>query len=121
MTSQVPEPDLTALMRQLVCSLVDDPGQVHVQALEGTHSTIFEVSVAPDDVRRVIGRRGRTADALREVLLNWGGKRGRRLLLEVMEPSFRKDELPGVAGLGAPVKVERVVGPPLDVSAHHED
>lgn len=112
---------LTQLLTHLVQSLVDAPDHVHVQALEGTQSTVFEVSVAPEDIRRVIGRKGRTADALRELLLNWGGKTGRKLLLEVLEPSHRHDELPGTAGLGLPVKVERVIGPHLDIHVRHGD
>lgn len=78
--------ELVPLFTNLIRSLVDDPDAVDVHALEGTHSTLFEVSVAPDDVRRVIGRKGRTADALREVLTSWGGRAGRRMILEVMDP-----------------------------------
>ena len=112
---------LTALLALLVQSLVDQPDEVRVQALDGTQSTIFEVSVAPPDVRRVIGRKGRTADALRELLTNWGGKAGRKLLLEVMEPTRRQDEIPGDAGLSVPVKVERRSGGRLDASVEHGD
>ena len=69
----------------------------------------------------MIGRKGRTADALRELLTNWGGKAGRKLLLEVMEPTRRQDEIPGDAGLSVPVKVERRSGGRLDASAEHGD
>ena len=103
-----------SLLTQLVQSLVDQPDEVRVEVLEGSQSTIFEVSVAPPDVRRVIGRKGRTADALRELMLSWGGKAQRRLMLEIMEPTRRQEEIPGDAGLGVPVRVERRLGGRLD-------
>ena len=109
----------TRILADIVRTLVDVPEAVRVQTLEGSQSTIFEVSVAPEDVRRVIGRQGRTADALRELMASWGGKCGRRLLLEVMEPTRRSDEIPGDAGLSVPVKVERRHGGRLE--ARHGD
>ena len=57
--------EITALLDLTVRALVDYPADVTVQTLEGSQSTIFEVRVNPEDVRRVIGRKGRTADALR--------------------------------------------------------
>ena len=79
--------------RDLVCNLVqamvDDPKAVKVDMLEGTQATVFEVRVHPEDMRRVIGRQGRTADAIREILTNLGGKAGRRFMLELVEPSSR--------------------------------
>ena len=82
--------DTSALLNLLIRSLVDFPDDVSVQTLEGSQSTIFEVKVNREDVRRVIGRKGRTADAVREILINLGSKAGRRFLLEIVEPSPRK-------------------------------
>lgn len=109
------------ILEVLIRGLVDHPKAVKIGTLSADQATIFEVTVGPEDVRRVIGRRGRTATAVRELLQNLGAKAGRRYHLEILEPTFRMEEVAGVAGLGVPVKVERVVGPRLDVSAHHED
>ena len=47
-------------------------------------------------------------------MLSWGGKAQRRLMLEIMEPTRRQEEIPGDAGLGVPVRVERRIGGRLD-------
>ena len=77
------------LLRLLVKSLVDQPNAVDIGILTAEQSTIFEVKVDAEDVRRMIGRQGRTADALRQILLNLGSKAGRRYHLEILEPTNR--------------------------------
>lgn len=74
------------LLTLLIRALVDSPAEVRIQAVVGSQAVIYEVHVAPDDVRRVIGRKGRTADALRELMTGMGGKAGCRFLLEILEP-----------------------------------
>ncbi len=81
-----PVQETASLMELMVKALVDSPEAVRVQVVSGTQAVIFEVAVDPVDVRRVIGRRGRTADALRELLTNLGSKVGRRYMLEIVEP-----------------------------------
>lgn len=81
--------ETTAVVNLLVRSLVDDAESVQLNRIEGSQAVIFEVTVAPDDVRRLIGRKGRTADAVREILTNLGGKAGRRYMLEIVEPATR--------------------------------
>lgn len=66
--------------------LVDTPAAVDVLTITGVQSTIFELRVDPEDVRRIIGRKGRTADALRDLLVNLGARIERRFLLEIIEP-----------------------------------
>lgn len=75
-----------ALLDLTIRALVDFPQNVKVTVVEGGQSVIFEVAVHPEDVRRVIGRRGRTAGALREIMVNLGSKAGRRYVLEIVEP-----------------------------------
>lgn len=81
-------------LEQTVSAIVDFPGCVRVQAVEGTHTTIFEVKVDPDDVRKVIGRKGRTAAAIRELLTNLGARIKVKCHLEILEPNGRKEEIP---------------------------
>lgn len=84
-----PDTQATAILDLLIRGLVDAPDDVEIHAVRSEQTTIFEVRVGPDDVRRVIGRRGRTADAARELLHNLGAKAGRRYHLEILEPSNR--------------------------------
>lgn len=76
----------STLLHDLIRELVDQPELVRVDTLEGGQAVIYEVTVDPLDVRRVIGRRGRTATAIRELMLNLGRKSGRRYVFEVIEP-----------------------------------
>lgn len=76
----------SALLTSLVAELVDHPQAVTVATVDGSSSTIFEVSVARDDVKRLVGRKGRTADAVRLLLGHLGTKAGRRYRLEILEP-----------------------------------
>jgi predicted RNA-binding protein YlqC (UPF0109 family) len=64
-------------------SLVDDPSQVHVSEIEGETSIILELQVGPDDMGRVIGRGGRTANAMRTLLRVLAAKQGKRIALEI--------------------------------------
>ncbi|MFW5925813.1 MAG: KH domain-containing protein [Myxococcota bacterium] len=76
-------------MRELVAfitkALVDDPEAVDVQAVEGDRSIIFEVSVAPGDLGKIIGREGRTARALRTLLAATSARHQKRAVLEILE------------------------------------
>lgn len=81
--------DTAALLTLLVQALVDRPDVVDIHPIASEQLTIFEVRVAPEDVRRIIGRKGRTADAIRELLSKLGGKVGRRYHLEILEPTGR--------------------------------
>ena len=81
--------DVTTLLNMLIRALVDFPNEVIVRPVAGSQAVIFEVGVHAEDVRRVIGRKGRTADALREILINLGSKARSRFLLEVIEPVER--------------------------------
>ncbi len=53
------------LVEYLVVNLVDDPDSVSLEVIDADRSSTIEVSVASDDVAKVIGRRGRTIKAIR--------------------------------------------------------
>lgn len=76
----------TAILLLLVRALVDEPKLVMVNPITGLQSVIYEISVEREDVRRIIGRKGRTAEALREILHNLGAKAGKRFSLDIVEP-----------------------------------
>lgn len=73
------------LVEQIVKALVDHPDQVHVHAVAGEHITVFELRVAPSDLGLVIGRHGRTAEAIRIILAAAGRKLHKRFALEILE------------------------------------
>lgn len=78
---------LTDLVAFIARALVDEPSEVKVDVLEEDDdpALIFELSVAPDDLGKVIGRDGRTARAMRTLLAATSARRRRRAVLEIAE------------------------------------
>jgi hypothetical protein len=58
---------LKSLIEILVKALVEDPDSVVVEEVDEGDSITYEVTVAPDDIGKVIGKQGRVANALRTV------------------------------------------------------
>jgi hypothetical protein len=77
--------DIKGLIEQIVKALVDQPDRVHVTRIEGTHSVVLELAVAPEDVGKVIGKKGIHADAIRRLVHAIGGKTKKRYVLEILE------------------------------------
>ena len=74
------------LLVHLARLLVDDPEKVAVEQFEEEDGTVvLELSVAPDDYGRVIGRGGRTANALRTVLKASAVPQKRRVLVDIVD------------------------------------
>jgi predicted RNA-binding protein YlqC (UPF0109 family) len=72
------------LVTYIASSIVDDPTQIQVDRITSESTIMFELSVAPDDVGRVIGKHGRTANAIRTLLRAVSGHRGKRTSLEII-------------------------------------
>lgn len=77
--------DVAALVEAMVRAIVDHPEAVKVTQIEGSQAVVLELSVAPEDVGKVIGKRGIHADAIRRIVHAVGGKNKRRYLLEILE------------------------------------
>ena len=74
------------LLEQLARLLVDDPEQVAVEQFEEDDGTVvLELSVGPGDYGRIIGRGGRTANALRTVLKAAAVPQDRRVLVDIVD------------------------------------
>jgi predicted RNA-binding protein YlqC (UPF0109 family) len=73
------------LLVQIVKALVDNPEQVQINAIEGSQTTVLELRVAESDMGKVIGKHGRTANAIRTLLNAASGKAGKRYMLEITE------------------------------------
>ena len=74
-----------AVLEYLVRQRVDDPDSVTVDAVERSRGVQLEVRVAPGDMGRVIGKRGRTAQAIRTVTRAAAVKDGVEVNIEFME------------------------------------
>ena len=72
------------LVEFIAKSLVDDPTQVHVSETEGESAVILELRVGPEDMGRVIGKGGRTANAVRRLVRVLAAKQGLRANLEIL-------------------------------------
>ena len=57
-----------AVLEHVATSLVDDEDSVHIEVAEGRRGLKLSLHVAPPDMGRVIGRRGRTAQAIRTLV-----------------------------------------------------
>jgi uncharacterized protein len=65
--------------------LVDNPEQVSVKKTESNNTVIIELAVAKSDIGKVLGKEGRTANAIRSILNAMAGKTRKRLMLEIVE------------------------------------
>ncbi len=72
------------LIEYLVRELVDDPAGVRVEAVEDQGYTVYQVRVTPSDLGKVIGRRGRIANALRIVAKAAGLRNRARATVEII-------------------------------------
>jgi uncharacterized protein len=75
-----------ALLEFLARSMVDDPGAVQVEAFEEDDGTVvLELAVAEDDYGLVIGRGGRTANAIRTVVKAAAVPERRKILVDIVD------------------------------------
>jgi uncharacterized protein len=77
--------DMRALIEQIAKALVDEPDQVSVSQIDAAQDTVLELKVAPNDLGKVIGKQGRTARAMRNLLGATGMKFHKRFTLEILE------------------------------------
>lgn len=78
--------DAKALLEDLVRRIVDEPERVSVEQFEEEDGTVvLELSVADDDYGLVIGRGGRTANALRTVIKAAATRENRRVLVDIVD------------------------------------
>jgi len=73
------------LVELIAKALVDNPDKVQVSQLDGEQSSIIELKVAQEDLGKIIGKQGRTAQAIRVILGAAGMKLKKRFNLELIE------------------------------------
>jgi uncharacterized protein len=70
----------------LVRKLVDKPDSVQLtQEEKEANKVVFQLKVDPEDVGKVIGRKGRTANAIRTLLSAVAAREGKRAILEIID------------------------------------
>lgn len=80
-----PMDELGELIDYIARALVDDPEDVTVDVVDGDRAVILELTVAPSDLGKVIGKDGRTARAMRTLLAATSARMRRRAVLEILE------------------------------------
>ena len=66
-------------------ALVDNPEEVVVREIEGQQTLVIELKLAKEDIGKIIGKRGRTVQAIRTILTRASAKIGKRSVLEIIE------------------------------------
>jgi uncharacterized protein len=72
------------LVELMVKSLVDEPDQARVNEVSGESIVVYEVSVAEDDLGKVIGKGGRIANAMRTIVKAAATKTDRKATVEIL-------------------------------------
>ena len=74
------------LLEYMVKELVDNPDDVDIEEVEEDEKTIiFKIKVAEEDLGKVIGKKGRTANALRVVMRAASAKRGKSSIVKIID------------------------------------
>ena len=79
------EASIVEIIEILIKALVDEPDQVRVAESRGEKTTVFEASVSKKDMGKVIGRSGRTIEALRIIVGACGAKRKQRCIFQIID------------------------------------
>ena len=69
----------------LVKNMVNQPDKVDIRSLDGSNGTLIEIRVAPEDVGKVVGRKGNVIRSLRTLAMIIGTRMGRRFHLEIVQ------------------------------------
>ena len=79
------ETTMKELVTYMAQALVDEPDEVRVDEVEGAQTSVIELSVAKNDLGKVIGKQGRTARAMRTILSAAATKLRKRMVLEIID------------------------------------
>ncbi|ATF14217.1 KH domain-containing protein [Brevibacillus porteri] len=75
---------MKALVETIAKALVDHPNEVRVNAVDKERTLVFELSVHPDDMGKIIGKQGRIAKALRTVVIAASVETDKRVTVEIV-------------------------------------
>ncbi len=69
----------------LVKNIVNQPDAVDIRSLLGQNGLLIEIRVAPEDIGKVVGRKGNVIRSLRTLSMTIGARLGRRIHLEIIQ------------------------------------
>ena len=76
---------LLRLLKYLLSSVLDEPGRVQISCVETTKIDLFYLTAARGDLGRLLGRGGRTVEAIRQVMNAAAAGQGKEAILDVLE------------------------------------
>jgi len=76
----------------IVKNLVDNPDKVKINEIGGSHTLIIELSVEKSDIGKIIGKRGKTINAIRTLLMSVASRNNIRVNLEIIEEDSEASE-----------------------------
>jgi hypothetical protein len=79
------EVSMKELVEYIAKALVDEVGRIEISEIAGNQTNIIELKVAKEDIGKVIGRQGRTADAIRTILNCAAAKLSKRYILQIID------------------------------------
>lgn len=79
------EVSMKDLVSYIAEALVDETTRININEIQGNQTNIIELKVAKEDIGKVIGRQGRTADAIRTILNCAAAKLSKRYILQIID------------------------------------
>lgn len=73
-------------------NLVDNPDKVIINEVGGAHTIIIELGVDKSDIGKIIGKKGKTINAIRTLLMSVASRNGLRVNLEILEEEKEEGE-----------------------------
>ena len=83
----------------IVKNLVDHPDKVKINEIGGTQTLIIELHVEKSDIGKIIGKKGKTINAIRTLLMSVASRNGIRVNLEIIEDNKVVEEGDAVAAI----------------------
>jgi predicted RNA-binding protein YlqC (UPF0109 family) len=75
----------------IIKNLVDHPDKVKITEIGGTQTLIIELSVEKADIGKIIGKKGKTINAIRTLLMSVASRNGIRVNLEILEEGSKPE------------------------------
>ena len=72
------------LLVYIARELVSNPDEVNVKKTERGNTVVFELSVAPEDTGKIIGKNGKRAQAIRSIMKAKYAKSGKRVVVDIL-------------------------------------
>lgn len=72
-------------LKSMICELVNTPQEVSVNEVVGQNTTIYEIACRKEDIGKIIGKAGKTIEAIRLIMIAIASKTQARINIEILE------------------------------------